>query len=204
MFKLSLSENERRIMAKERRFEKRSYLRYIQRSASGDYVYTGGYWSLQGGAYGAFLKKTFAFCAPAAAAVIAAGILPNPAMTFGGPYAVTFTAFYVVIPYILEFAFTGSVVWAALRLVSNEKPLREYVYKATVPRFSLRCMLAAAAAGLTAAGETVFLILHGASGQAGFIALAYVLHACVPALMLLLRRFVNASVWRFTAEKPKG
>lgn len=191
-------------MAKERRFEKRGYLKYIHQNAAGAYVYTGGYYALKGGAYGAFLRNVFLLCAPAAACIVAAGVLPNPAMTFGGPYALTFTAFYVVVPYLLTFAFTGSVVWAALKLLSNEKPLREYVYKATVPRFSLRCILASAAAALCMAGETVFLILNGPCGQIPAVAGAYLLFAAVPALLLPLRRYVNNSEWQFTAERNNG
>jgi hypothetical protein len=188
-------------MAKERRFEKRGYLKYIHQNASGDYVYTGGYYVLNGVSYKSFLTRVFLFCLPAAACVLAAGIVPNPAMSWLGASAPTFNAFYILIPYIFELAFTGSVVWAGLRLLSNEKPLREYVYKATVPRFSLRCVLAAAAAGLVIVGETVFLILHGPKGQILSAVLAYVLHAAVIALMLLLRRYIKGTNWFFS---PSG
>lgn len=187
-------------MAKERRFEKRGYLRYIHRDASGAYVYTGGYYVLQGGTYRAFLGRLFLFAVPIAACVAAAGSVPNPAMGWLGPNAKEFNAFYTIIPYILEVAFTGSILWAAMKILTNERPLREYVYHGSVPRFSLRCILTAAAAGLTMAGETVFLILHGPMGQTWSAVLAYVLHAAVLALALLLRRYVGGTVWRFSKD----
>lgn len=183
-------------MAKERKFEKRGYLRYIRQNASGAYAYTGGYYALAGGGYGPFLRRLTLCGGLAAAAVIAGGIVPNPATRFdpsaGGG---AFGAFYVIIPYILELAFTGSAVWAVLRLISNEKPLREYVYKSTVAALPRRAVLAAAAAGLAAAGETVYVVMFGAGGMAGWVAAIYALHAAAAAGALTARFFVKRSVW---------
>ncbi len=190
-------------MAKERRFEKRGYLRYIRQTADGSYVYTGGYYALAGGGYGALLRRVFALVLPAAACEIAFGVLPNPAMTFGVVETSTITSVYVVIPYLLAFALTGSVTWAALRLFTNEKPLREYIYKVTIQQLPVRCILASVSAGAVIAGETVFLILHGAGGQTGWVIAAYGLQACALALPLFLRAYIKNTEWNFSAEKKQ-
>ena len=64
----------------------------------------------------------------------------------------------------------------------------------------MRCVLASIGAGAVIAGETVFLILHGAGGQTGWVIAAYGLQACALALELLLRRYVKNTEWSFSAE----
>ena len=112
-------------------------------------------------------------------------------------------SFYLIIPFILEVGFTGSVVWGAVKYFANAKPLREYVYTATAGAFHRRALLSAVFAGVGVVSETVFLILSGEKGQAFAAAGFYLLKAAVIISMLLLRHFVRGAEWTLSAAQTK-
>ncbi len=182
------------IMSKEKkRFQRRGYLQYIRQNAAGEYVYTGGYHHLQNGTYGELLRRLYAFAVPPAVCAAAVGFLPDDAMM---------NTFYVLIPYVFLVCFTVSVIWALVRFSANEKPLREYIYKAAVTPIPRRAVAAAVSAGAAAVGHTVFMCLH-ADELAHLWAdvLFYVLLACAAAGMLLARRAAKKARWRFSPAK---
>ena len=178
-------------MANRDRFKKRAYLSHFTRTASGGYAYTGGYYALNGDekAYGLRLGVCAGISAVCA---VMGGVLRLPGML---------NCFYVIVPYILEVAFVGSVVWGAVRYYSNAKPLREYIYTATAGAFHWRALLAAIFAGAGMIAETVFLILSGEKGQALAAAGFYLLKAAVAGSMLLLRFFAKKAEWTLSAAK---
>ncbi len=178
-------------MSKEKKIKKRGYLQYIQKNAAGEYVYTGGYYPLQGGRSRSLLTRLFGFSVPAAACTAAAGVLPGDAMM---------NTFYVIIPYALAVCLTASVLWAAIRFAANEKPLREYVYKAAAVPIPRRAVASAIAAGLCVAGHVVFLCLHG-SAHMWADAVSCALHAAALTLQLLGARAAAGAQWRFSAGK---
>ena len=168
---------------KKRRFSKRAYLDYFSKDASGGFTYTGGYYALQGGGYKALSVRLAVFAAVAAVCTVVCGCLPG-----------IIDVFYVILPYVAEVGFTGSVVYAVLRFLTNAKPLREYVYSATVAAFPWRALLAAAFAGAGVIAGTVFFILNGV-GNVWLTAAFYVCKAASVVCMLLVRRAAKSSVW---------
>ena len=176
-------------MANRERFKKRAYLSYFSRSASGEYAYTGGLYSLKNGEYKHYGTRVAVFTAIAAVGAVLGGVLDLPGMK---------NCFYVIIPYILEVAFVGSVVWGAVKYYANAKPLREYIYTATAGAFHWRALLAAIFAGAGMIAETVFLILSGEKNTALAAAGHYLLKAVVIVSMLLLRTHAKKAEWTLT------
>ena len=181
-------------MANRDRFKKRSYLRFFAPNAGGEYTYTGGYYALKGGVYGAYAVRLVVFTAIASVCAVLSGVLDLPGMK---------NSFYLIIPFISEVGFTGSVVWGAVKYFANAKPLREYVYTATAGAFHRRALLSAVFAGVGVVSETVFLILSGEKGQAFAAAGFYLLKAAVIISMLLLRHFVRGAEWTLSAAQTK-
>lgn len=173
-------------MADKRNFSKRGYLSYFVKNAAGEYIYTGKLYSLEGKKYGEFTAYLSVFSVFALISSIVSGVIPVPGML---------NSFYVIIPYILEISLTLSVVWAAARFIANKKPLREYVYDATVKALPVRALFAAIFSLAGIISETVFIILNGTGEKTLLCVCLYLLKAAVAVSMFLLRRYVNKTVW---------
>ncbi|MCH5197770.1 MAG: hypothetical protein J1E34_02580 [Oscillospiraceae bacterium] len=173
-------------MADKRSFLKKGYLSYFVKNAAGEYIYTGSHYSLENNNYGGFAARVCVFCAVGLISAVLSGIIPAPGML---------NCFYVIIPFILEISLTFSVVWAAVRFLSNKKPLREYIYDATIKALPVRSLFAAIFSLVGIISETVFIILNGFGEKTLWCICLYFLKAASAASMLLIRRFVQKSVW---------
>lgn len=175
---------------------RRAYLEDFRRSASGEYIYSGAYYSRRGG----FSRSEhLARLWPAGAVLIlcaaARGFVPVAGMAGG-----TLASLYVIVPYICELLCAVSVVWALVRLSANSEPLREYVYRATAEILPVRAAFAAAFAAAALIGEVVFFATHGPHGLP-----LIALHAAACAAALLVRRFSKAQQWeRAEGSVPEG
>lgn len=147
-------------MAKgKKRRGRRAYLEDFQKTASGEYVYTGTLHHYPDG--GRFsraqaLARLWAAAAAMAALALLGGFLPAAGMQ---------NTFYVILPWAAGLVSVGSVVWLMCRLTAGGNPLRDYVHAATVGRFGVRGGAVTACAALTAAGELLCLALQGAGGS---------------------------------------
>ncbi|MBR5114158.1 MAG: hypothetical protein IK101_02575 [Oscillospiraceae bacterium] len=175
---------------------RRAYLDDFRRSASGEYIYTGAYYSRSGGySRREHLARLWPAGAVLIAAAVARGCIPVAGMAGG-----TLHSLYVLIPYLCELICAVSVVWALVRLSANPEPLREYVHSATAAILPLRSAFAAAFAAAAFVGEAVFFAIHGAEGLP-----LIALHAVACAAALLVRRFSKAQQWEKSGKPaPEG
>ena len=161
------------------------YLNDYQKTAGGDYVYTGRVYVLSGD--GKRYRRTLAalsFCA--AAVTVGSGCVNAAGMS---------NTFYVILPYIGEAAAVFVLCWNTVRLLAAGKEVKAYV------RDALEKYLPPAALGLTvfaAAGliaSPVFMILNGTEGKPLQCALYLTLKAVSLVLGLLTRRHIKAMRW---------
>lgn len=150
------------------RRKRRAYLDHFTKTASGEYVYAGGYYAFQdaGKSRKRALAELWICWGCATAAILAGGCIPAPGV---GSCA------YVLIPYVAAVIAAFSMLWAVGQLTAGGDPLREYVYRDSVEKLPRRSLATAVCALLALAGEGVYLALHsgqaGAAWGAGFLAL---------------------------------
>ena len=166
---------------------RRAYLDDFRRSASGEYIYTGAYYSRSGGySRREHLARLWPAGAVLIAAAVARGCIPVAGMAGG-----TLHSLYVLIPYLCELICAVSVVWALVRLSANPEPLREYVHSATAAILPLRSAFAAAFAAAAFVGAYGLPLIA--------------LHAVACAAALLVRRFSKAQQWEKSGKPaPEG
>ncbi len=173
---------------KKKRSGRRGYLDDFHVSAAGEYVYDGEYYTYlnKGKTRTRAIAELWAFTLICAGASVAGGcISANGAGN----------CIYVLLPYVLEVAFAGSLVWGLIRLTMGGEPMRGYVYEATVPKLPRRAAACAIAAALGFLGEGVYLLIHGFGGKtAGSVAYLALKLVCA-GLALLLRRFLRGMEW---------
>lgn len=163
--------------------------RYFAPSATGEYVYTGAHYTQAPGrlTWKQAMARRWAMGLAMAALVVLSGCIPVPGMT---------NTFYVLLPYAGELVSVCSLVWAVGRMAAGGERLREYVYEETVLRLPVRTVLAAVFSAVTAAGEGLFLALHGAEGgKTGYIAAFLLAQVCVLAISLIWRRMERGVFW---------
>lgn len=158
-------------------------------SASGEYVYTGSYYAQSAGPYTwkqAMVRRWVMGLAMAALAVLD-GCIPVPGMS---------RTAYVLLPYAAELTAICALLWAVGRMAAGGERLREYVYEQTVMKLPVRTVLAAVFAGLTVAGESLYLLLHGPDGAAAAYTAVFLLtQAGVLILSILWRRMEAGIRW---------
>ena len=177
-------------MAGERKPRRRAReAAYFAPSASGEYVYTGPHYRQAAGPYTwkqAMARRWGAGLIMAALAVLD-GCIPVPGMS---------RTAYVLLPYAGELAAVCALLWAVGRMAAGGERLREYVYEQTVLKLPVRTALAAVCAGLTVAGEGIYLALHGLAGGGPIYTAAFLLtQAGVLILSLLWRRMEKEISW---------
>lgn len=168
---------------------KKDHLKDFIPDQNGGYSYQGErYRFAKGGAALAALRKRLWLAGIlSSAAVLAGGCIPAPGM---GNCA------YLLLPYAAEMGAVGSVIWALARLQAGEYPLRGYIYQATILALPGRCVAAVIAAAVGAAGELLYLMLHGSGGHPAAAALYLLLKAASAGAALWLRRSVGTGAWR--------
>lgn len=173
---------------------KNSYLNDFHVNLAGEYIYEGEVYACAGGEaeVKALRLRLWAYAAVIAAASVISGCISAPGMQ---------NCFYVMLPYIGEFCAAASVVWALVRMGTDWKSIRAYVYERTVPALPRRAMAAACFAAAGFAAETVFLVLSGSGGQVGAAALFLLLRAAAFASGMLMRRQFRGANWGKAAKK---
>ena len=138
----------------KKRRGRRAYLEDFQKTATGEYVYTGKlhYYETQGLERRQALLRLWLLTGAIAAAVVVSGCVPAAGMS---------NTFYVLLPYAGALLSAASVVWLMCRLAAGGDPLRHYVYTATVAQMRVRGRLVLIFSALTLVGEVVHLILDG-------------------------------------------
>ena len=108
---------------------------------------------------------------------------------------------YLIIPYLVELALAGSIVWASFRLSEGGARLRDYVYRCAVESVPRRCIAFLVLAAVGALSETVYLILSGYDGRVISAILFFVLKALEILSALALRDIVRKTQWEREAPR---
>lgn len=145
-------------MAERKRKSKRDYLNNFHVDLNGQYAYAGKVVSFDGSTQEYTAKTRYMAAASAAlmAVVIAGGCLSGAGIT---------NCFYVILPYIVEVGGAGGLLYAAVKLVRANQPIREYVFKASFEKIHGRSRVTMAAAACGLAGNILFVALNGFEGR---------------------------------------
>lgn len=174
---------------KKKRRGRRAYLEDFQRTASGDYVYTGPSYtcSEERMSYRRSMAVRWALSGGGAVMAVLGGTIPAPGMS---------NCPYVLLPYVGALLSAVSVVWAVARMAYWGNPLREYVYEKTAAALPVRCALTAAFAIVILLGLTVYLLVNGDDGVKTWCTiLFFALQIGVLGCSVGLRKFERAQNW---------
>ena len=173
-------------MSKKKR---QSKLDCYQRSASGEYIYTGSYMTYveEGRSRRRLLTELWCMGAGASVCLLAGGFLPVESFTGCG---------YVLVPYMLALLASIAVLWHLGELTGGGEPIKTYVYEATVPRIPRLSVLSVLGAALCILGQIVRCAVNGSCTVSEILFL--LLEAAGAALLLLLRRSLLRAKWRLT------
>ena len=176
---------------------RRAYLDQFERTASGEYIYTGRHYVYDdpGRSRRSTLISLWIPSVLLAACVIAQGCLPAEGMM---------NCFYVLLPFLGEVFAAGCLIKDLIGLSAAAEPLREYIYKENVlplPRLAAAALIFAA---MTLIGEGLYLLTHGVhTPTATVILLPFI--AASGLLALLIRRRTEHLPWKLQedqAEQP--
>ena len=164
------------------------YLNDYQKTASGEYVYTGRVCTLADSKR--YRTALTALSFGAACVAVASGCVNAAGLR---------NTFYVILPYIGEMTGVFFLCWNTVRLLAAGRQVKAHVRDALekyLPPGAL-ALIVFAAAGLIA--SPVFLILHGTEGKPLQCALYLAAKAADLALGVLARRQIKAMRWE---EQP--
>lgn len=170
----------------KKRKSRKQYLNDFVMTPNG-YVYAGKNFTYLGENYKSFKLKLLIADFLLIILILFCGFIPSSGMD---------NSFYVIIPYVVEIAFGGSICWASFRIMFHGNVLREYIYQSTVQSLPLRCILYICAAIVSAMATLISLVLSDATIKiivSSIIVIACKIVAVVVAL--LLRRVVKNSHW---------
>ena len=135
------------------RKNRRAYLNDYQKGMNGDYYYSGRYMAFDGSAeerrklniisLGLSLILVILF--------IVSGVLNDKGL---------WNTFYVLIPFAAEAVCLALMIYRIFRLYRNAEPLKEYIYKQTVPGIQGLSMAAAICAAVEIIACVVFMIIN--------------------------------------------
>ena len=108
---------------------------------------------------------------------------------------------YLIIPYLVELALAGSIVWASFRLSEGGARLRDYEYRSAVESVPRRCIAFLVLAAVGALSETVYLILSGNEGRVISAILFFVMKANEILSARALRDIVRKKKWEREAPR---
>lgn len=109
---------------KKKRRGRRAYLEDFHRNVAGEYIYTGQTHAWKA-PRGKTLRKLWLCAIAAIGAAVAAGCVPNTGME---------RRVWALIPYVLMLISSGVQGWLLYKLTDGGDPVRDYVWKASVPR----------------------------------------------------------------------
>ena len=168
----------------KKRWRRRSYLSDFKQDATGQYVYSGNVYTFDGdeSERKRFTLTLGALCILSVAAAAAQEFLPGTQMS---------NKFYALIPWLLQFLGSVSVVWAYARLAWGGAKLREYVYNASVKQLPTRSLVTAVFSFATAASEIIYICINGLGDRAAPTALRPVLSLINGALCLSIHLYMK-------------
>ncbi len=142
---------------------RRAYLNDFHQTLSGEYVYTGVTYRFDGSKKERM--KLYYRLVFLAVLLLAAGLVTGLIAAPG-----SLNCFYVVVPYMVSFMASISLIWGLCRMWAGGAVLREYIYKATLDQFQPRGTLTAVSAGCAFAGEIIYVLRNGMGDlQSGMI-----------------------------------
>ena len=109
---------------KKKRRGRRAYLEDFHQNVAGEYIYTGRTHAWKA-PRGKTLRKLWLCAIAAIGAAVAAGCVPNTGME---------RRVWALIPYVLMLISSGVQGWLLYKLTDGGDPVRDYVWKASVPR----------------------------------------------------------------------
>ncbi len=167
---------------------RRAYLDDFQKTASGEYVYTGvlHHYEGKGMSRGKALAVLWALSAVMAVTAVVPGCVTAVGMQ---------NTIYVLLPYMGSLMSTVSVIWAMCRLAAGGDPLRDYVYRATVGQARLRSLLTAGFTAAALVGSLVCMILHGVGDMLPGTIVFWVCELLLLGCALLWLRVMNQLRW---------
>lgn len=164
---------------------RRAYLNDFKLDEKGEYQYEGllYQWAGEEEAYRHTLLALWGLGVLQMISVLAAGFVEAPGVLKG---------FYVIFPYIVSLVASVSVLWGIWRLTEGKKPLRAYIYKASVAALPVRTLIVMIAGGISVLGEIYYEVSHGTQGQLTLI-LLFLLLEIIPVICaaLILKKVQN-------------
>ena len=142
-------------MAEKKYKGRKAYLNDFQKNAQGEYEYQGNLYEWQGEKkeYLKHIGILLACCVIMLTMLVLGTCLDAPG---------AFDCIYVMFPAAIGLVFGISAAWGLGRLCFAEYPMRAYIYEATFQAIPFRSMGVMISAGITIAGELLYLLLHGA------------------------------------------
>ena len=170
---------------KKKRRGRRAYLEDFHQNVAGEYIYTG-----QTHAWKAPRGKTLLklwLCAIAAiGAAVAAGCVPNTGME---------RRVWALIPYVLMLISSGVQGWLLYKLTDGGDPVRDYVWKASVPRLPAAGIVTGILALASIVTEIVNIFAPNFAGTLPFALGLTGLDVLAGATSVVLSRTVKGLEW---------
>ncbi len=132
---------------------RQAYLRDFKQDENGNYVYRGNTYDVKDAQlFKRTVKLIWILAGFLIISLIVQGTIPASGML---------NTFYIIIPYMLELLSCGLLVYSTAKLTWAQRPLREYIYKATVPKIPARALATSVFAFISAFMYVLWLILGG-------------------------------------------
>ena len=159
--------------------KRNAYLDNFQKTASGEYIYSGNILEFNGdeNAFKSFKLKMCVLTIVGFILSLLSGILPVPG---------AINTWYIILPYALEIIMMGMGIYKELRLFRNGIKVREYIYDKTFKEFKSIFYVAIVGSTLSLIGEIVYWILNS------FTFLVYVYILCK--IICIIISYINISI----------
>lgn len=176
-------------MAEKKYKGRKAYLNDFKKNEKGEYAYEGTMYEWEGEPkdYHRTMKQIWIAGIFLVASAVGAGF-------FDAPGAIN--SFYVILPYIISLVASFSILWGIIRLTEGKRPMRAYIYQASVEKLPIRALLTMGASGIALAGELVFVICHGSGGKLPAILGFLMMEALVLLFALGIYKIVQKMPWK--------
>lgn len=142
-----------------------------------------------------FLVKLWTAGIIAACCTVAVGCIPAPGMS---------NSFYVILPYVGEVAFVGSLIWALVRMTAGGDPMRSYVYEATVEKIPGRAVGAMVFGAIGLLGGLADVFIKGFSGPIWGAIVFFALKLLVVTSAYMIKLNIICANWRKDTNWPEA
>lgn len=160
--------------------KKRQYLNEFRSNLNGEYIYQGKLYEFKGeeSERKKSIMTLLIFSIAAIFLTILSGILPGAGST---------KAFYVIIPYVVEFGAEGFLIYSVGSLLSGGKIIREYIFLNSYGKIHERAMIIVAFAIIGFVGNFIYSLLNGTEGRT----LATVVYGLLRIAVVIIALSVN-------------